>query len=158
MVRKLAVAAAVIGACALITPSFGKGGGFVGGFHAAPRAGLAPNFARPPLNMRVRPPLYTGLAPNFVGKLHRLDGRHFRFADRLHRRHHRRALGLGLGLGLGFAAAAVVEPVIYAVPVYEEPAPGTVALWRGGGTGGCSAETVQVRGMRGMDEVTITRC
>src|ERR1700680_3445380 len=154
MGRKLAVAAAVIGVCALITPSFGKGGGFVGGFHAAPRAGLAPNFARPPLNMRVRPPLYTGLAPNFVGKLHRLDGRHFRLADRLHRRHHRRALGFGLG----FAAAAGAEPVIYAVRQYEEPAPGTVALWRGSGAGGCSAETVQVRGMRGMDEVTITRC
>ena len=150
MVRKLAAAAALIGVCAFITPSFGKGGG-MGGFHAAPRAGLAPNFARPPSNMRVRPPLYTGLAPNFVGKLHRLDGRHFRFADRLHRRHHR-------ALGLGFAAAAIAGPVIYAVPQYEEPAPGAVAVWRGSGSGVCDSETVQVRGTRGMDEVTITRC
>jgi hypothetical protein len=149
MVRKLAVAAAVIGACAFISPSFGKGG-FSGGFHAAPApaTGLAPNFARPAPTMQARPPLYTGMAPNFVEKrgLHR---HHFRFVDR---RHHRRALGLGV------AAAVIAAPVIYAVPDYAEPAPGAVALWRGNSSGVCDVQSVQVRGDRGMDEVNVIRC
>ena len=151
MVRKLAVAAAVVGACAFITPSLAKGGGFGGGFHAAPprATGLAPNFARPAPSMRARPPLYTGLAPNFIGKPG-LHGRHFAF-----RRFHQRRLRHVLAFGYGFAIAA---PVLYEVPQYEEPAPGAVALWRGNASGACSSETVQVRGTRGMDEVTITRC
>ncbi|HXL69586.1 MAG TPA: CHAP domain-containing protein [Xanthobacteraceae bacterium] len=150
MVRKLAVAAAVVGVCAFITPSFAKGGGAMGGFHAAPRAtGLAPNFARRAPSMRARPPLFTGLAPHFVAKPG-LRGRHFAF-----RRFHQRRLGHALAFGYGFAIAA---PVVYEVPQYEEPAPGAVALWRGNGAGTCSSETVQVRGARGMDEVTVTRC
>jgi hypothetical protein len=151
MVRKLAAAAAVIGACAFITPSFGKS---TGGFHAAPPryTGLAPNFARPAPTMRARPPLYTGLAPNFIGKRHGLHHRHHFTDRRFHRRHHRHALGLG------FTVAAIAAPVVYAVPDYDEPTPGTVAVWRGNGSGVCNSETVQVRGTRGMDEVTITRC
>ena len=150
MVRKLAVAAAVVGVCAFITPSFAKGGGFAGGFRAAPAraTGLAPNIVRRAPGMRARPPLYTGLAPNFAAKPG-LHGRHFAFR-RLQRR-----LGHVLPFGYGFATAA---PVLYEVPQYEEPALGTVALWRGHGAGTCSAETVQVPGSKGMDEVTITRC
>lgn len=152
MVRKLAVAAAMVSVCAFITPSLAKGGGFVGGFHAAPprATGLAPNFARPAPTMRARPPLYTGLAPNFISRPHRLHGRHFAF-----RRLHQRRLGHVLAFGYGLPIAA---PVLYEVPQYEEPAPGAVAVWRGNGAGVCSSETVQVRGAKGMDEVTITRC
>jgi hypothetical protein len=151
MVRKLAVAAAVVGVCAFITPSLAKGGGVMGGFHAAPAraTGLAPNIVRRAPSMRARPPLYTGLAPRFVAKPG-LHGRHFAF-----RRFHQRRLGRVLAFGYGFAIAA---PVVYEVPQYEEPAPGVVALWRGNGAGTCSSETVQVRGARGMDEVTVTRC
>lgn len=150
MVRKLAVAAAMVGVCAFITPSLAKGGGFMGGIHAAPRTGLAPNFARPAPTMRARPPLYTGLAPNFISRPHRLHGRHFVF-----RQLHQRRLDHVLAFGYG---AAIAAPVLYEVPQYEEPAPGAVALWRGNGAGVCSSETVQVRGAKGMDEVTITRC
>ena len=152
MVRKFAAAAAVIGACAFITPAFGKGGGFAGGFHAAPRTGLAPAFARPHPSMRARPPLYTGLAPNFISSPHRLHGRHFVF-----RRFHQRRLGhvLAFGFGHGLPIAA---PAVYEVPQYEEPAPGAVALWRGANSGTCSTEAVQVRGAGGMDEVNIVRC
>jgi hypothetical protein len=156
MVRKLAAAAAVIGACAFIIPSSSvakSGGGFNGGSHgvraAPPRAtGLAPNIPRPAPTMRARPPLYTGMAPAFVEK-RGLHGRHV--ADRHHRRHHRHALGLGF-------AAAFAAPAIYAVPQDVEPAPGAVAVWRGNGSGVCESETVQVRGARGMDEVNIIRC
>lgn len=148
MVRKLAVAAAVLGACAFITPSFGKGG-FAGGFQAPRYTGLAPNIARPAPTLRARPPLHTGTAPAFVAKPQWLHRHGHRFAGWQHRRH--RALGLGAG-------AAIVAPVVYEVPQYAEPAPGTVAVWRGADSGLCATEAVQVRGSSGMDEVTVIRC
>lgn len=146
MVRKLAVAAAVLGACAFITPSFGKGG-FAGGFQAPRYTGLAPNIARPAPTLRARPPLYTGMAPAFNAKPHWLRHGH-RFAGS----HHRRLRALGLGV------AAIAAPVVYEVPQYAEPAPGTIAVWRGADSGLCATEAVQVRGSSGMDEVTVIRC
>jgi hypothetical protein len=151
MVRKLAVAAAVIGACAFITPTFGKGGAAAPGY-----TGLAPAPRAPHASMRARTPLYTGLAPAFRARHHGHFGHHF--AGHGFHRH-----GFGLGSGYGYVPP-VADAVIYVVPEDKEPAPGAVAVWNGNtkaptiGTGGCNAEVVQVRGARGMDNLTITRC